>query len=80
VLLRINFELLLSFHRPIDLNGRDCLLFYEPVGDNSGDTTVKEIQHPILLTLQAHAQLLDSITQKVRFRPAELVAEIPQSV
>jgi len=77
VLLRINFELSLSFHRPIDLNGRDCLLFYEPMGDNSGDSTVKEIQHPILRTLQAHARLIDSIAQKVRFRPAKLVAEIP---
>ena len=77
MLLRINFELVLSFHRPIDLNGRDCLLFYEPMGDNSGDSTVKEIQHPILRTLQAHARLIDSIAQKVRFRPAKLVAEIP---
>ena len=73
---RINFELLLSFHRPINLNGRDGLLSYEPVGDNSGDSTVKILQHPILRTLQARAQLIDSIAQKVRLRPAKLVAEI----
>src|ERR1700722_2418113 len=53
-------------------------LFYDSMSQNRRHRTVEEIENPVMDTLQARAEFVDSIPQQVRLWPSQFIPEFAQ--
>jgi hypothetical protein len=78
VLRRVRLKPLLAFDRPVDLF-RDHPLFRKTVRDHGRHRAMEEVQDPVMNASRAGAQLLDAVSQEVRFGTTQFVAHLAQT-
>jgi len=75
---RVGLELPLPIKGSFDLVRRNRPFLYDSMRDHHRFGSVKKVKHPILHSLEADPQFIDSITKEVGFRSSQFVAHLPQ--
>lgn len=75
---RIQFEQLLALDSPIDLQRWNNPFLHNSVSYDRRKRAVKEIEDPVLDTLQTRPEFVDTISQEIRLRTAEFVAKLTE--
>src|SRR5439155_3050053 len=78
MLLRILFKLTFPLQGPFNLDRRDGILFRNAVRKNRRLSVVKKIQDAILHMPLLGAQFINSIPQKIRCWPSQLMSQLTQ--
>src|SRR5580692_5933927 len=76
---RILRKLSHSSDRQINLSGRDCIFFGQPVGEH-GSPIVKEIQNPVIHMSEPDPQLVNVVPQIVGVGATQFVALLGETL
>lgn len=72
-------EPLLPLHGPVDVGVGHRVFLGESMDQHGRDSSVKEVEEPIVDSTEPCSKLVDAITQVVGLRAAELVAELRET-
>jgi hypothetical protein len=80
VLSRIRLKLLLALYSAINLSRGNNMVFHNPVGNHRSGGPVEKVQDPVMNPSQTDSEFVDSVAQKVSFRPPQFVPQIAQAL